>query len=173
MKTLPLPARLFVSRRHCVGAVLLVAFFPLKTFRSPWLFLLLLTALVGHIRLQGESAARAQRIDDVGVVRGGLRVAAVARAQRDDDRGRGQCVEPVHVPDQGTQSGYRTLFSMACLVVTVQAAGSVYGWLGGMPGQFDIWTLPKPLVGAATAYFLINTAMIATAIALVDAPERS
>jgi diguanylate cyclase (GGDEF)-like protein/putative nucleotidyltransferase with HDIG domain len=61
---------------------------------------------------------------------------------------------------------YRTLFSMGCLVITVQAAGTVYGRLGGIPGQFDIWTLPKPLVGAATCYFLINTAMVASAIAL-------
>jgi hypothetical protein len=61
---------------------------------------------------------------------------------------------------------YRTLFSMACLVVTVQAAGRLYIWLGGIPGHFDPWALAKPLVGAATAYFVINTAMIATAIAL-------
>ena len=63
---------------------------------------------------------------------------------------------------------HRTLFSMACLIVTVQAAGHVYIYLGGVPGHFDIWTLAKPLVGAATTYFIINTAMIATAIALVD-----
>jgi hypothetical protein len=61
---------------------------------------------------------------------------------------------------------YRTLFSMACLVITVQVAGHVYIWLGGVPGVFDPWTLARPLVGAATAYFLINTLMVATAIAL-------
>ena len=55
---------------------------------------------------------------------------------------------------------------MACLIVTVQAAGRVYIWLGGVPGQFDPWTLAKPLVGAATTYFVINTVMVATAIAL-------
>jgi diguanylate cyclase (GGDEF)-like protein/putative nucleotidyltransferase with HDIG domain len=60
---------------------------------------------------------------------------------------------------------HRTLFSMACLIVTVQAAGTVYIYLGGVPGHFDLKTLAKPLVGAATTYFLINTAMIATAIA--------
>src|SRR3954468_19634728 len=61
---------------------------------------------------------------------------------------------------------HRTFFSMSCLVVTVQAAGSVYIYLGGVPGHFDPWTLAKPLVGAATTYFVINTAMVATAIAL-------
>jgi diguanylate cyclase (GGDEF)-like protein/putative nucleotidyltransferase with HDIG domain len=55
---------------------------------------------------------------------------------------------------------------MACLVITVQAAGHVYTWLGGVPGVFAPWNLAKPLVGAATAYFVVNTATIATAIAL-------
>jgi diguanylate cyclase (GGDEF)-like protein/putative nucleotidyltransferase with HDIG domain len=61
---------------------------------------------------------------------------------------------------------HRTLFSMACLIVTVQIAGHVYIWLGGVPGQMDFETIAKPLVGAATAYFLFNTFTIATAIAL-------
>jgi diguanylate cyclase (GGDEF)-like protein/putative nucleotidyltransferase with HDIG domain len=55
---------------------------------------------------------------------------------------------------------------MACLVVTVQAAGMVYFWLGGSPGHFEPRSLAKPLVGAATTYFLVNTATVATAIAL-------
>ena len=60
---------------------------------------------------------------------------------------------------------YRTLFSMACLVVTVQAARADPG-TRKTAGRFDILTLPKALVGAATWSFLINTAMVATAIAL-------
>src|SRR5262249_19211203 len=63
---------------------------------------------------------------------------------------------------------YRTLFSIASLVLTVKAAGLVYGWLGGtasvsLGSPFEI---AKPLVGAATTYFVFNTAFIATAIAL-------
>ena len=63
---------------------------------------------------------------------------------------------------------HRTLFSMACLVVTVQAAGAVYLWLGGVPGPMSTASITKlkPLVGAATTYFVINTIAIATAIAL-------
>ena len=54
---------------------------------------------------------------------------------------------------------HRTLFSMACLVVTVQAAG-----VGSTAGSAacrdssDAWRVAKPLVGAATAYFVFNTA---------------
>src|SRR5947209_6021125 len=63
---------------------------------------------------------------------------------------------------------YRTLYSMASLVLTVKAGGLVYVWLGGTPPgiPFSFWTIPKPLVGAATAYFVCNTAFIATAIGL-------
>jgi diguanylate cyclase (GGDEF)-like protein/putative nucleotidyltransferase with HDIG domain len=63
---------------------------------------------------------------------------------------------------------YRTLFSMASLVLTVKAAGLVYSWFGG-PGPtdtFSVSALTKPLVGAATGYFVCNTALIATAIGL-------
>src|SRR6185436_6319429 len=61
---------------------------------------------------------------------------------------------------------HRTLFSMACLIVTVQAAGLVYHWLGGEPGAVTSLAVAKPLVGAATTYFLFNTLTVATAIAL-------
>src|SRR5262249_52762910 len=66
---------------------------------------------------------------------------------------------------------YRTLFSMGCLIITVQAAGTIYGYLGGKPigpdlTHFIFWSSSKPLVGAASSYFLVNTAMVATAIAL-------
>jgi diguanylate cyclase (GGDEF)-like protein/putative nucleotidyltransferase with HDIG domain len=61
---------------------------------------------------------------------------------------------------------HRTLFSMACLVLTVQAAGAVYVWLGGVPGSLGLQTLGRPLVGAATTYFMVNTVGVATAIAL-------
>ena len=42
MKTLPLPARIFVCTVIAVGAVLLVYFFPLNSFHEPNVFLLLL-----------------------------------------------------------------------------------------------------------------------------------
>src|SRR5262249_26438469 len=63
---------------------------------------------------------------------------------------------------------YRTLFSMASLVMTVKAVGVVYVWLDGpAPGAaFTIASISKPLVGAATTYFVLNTAFIATAISL-------
>ncbi|MCC7416723.1 MAG: diguanylate cyclase [Acidobacteria bacterium] len=63
---------------------------------------------------------------------------------------------------------YRTLFSMASLVLTVKIAGEVYGGFGGPPpgSMLTLAQLTKPLVGAATGYFIANTALVATAIGL-------
>jgi diguanylate cyclase (GGDEF)-like protein/putative nucleotidyltransferase with HDIG domain len=61
---------------------------------------------------------------------------------------------------------YRTLFSMACLAITVRAAGAVYRGLGGIEVDLTIAEVAAPLVGAVTTYFLCNTALVAAAIAL-------
>jgi diguanylate cyclase (GGDEF)-like protein/putative nucleotidyltransferase with HDIG domain len=73
-----------------------------------------------------------------------------------------QCTFRMREPNEH----HRTLFSMACLAITVQAAGSVYEWLGGVPGRLLTLDIAGPLVGAATTYFLVNTFMVANAIAL-------
>src|SRR5690349_12585344 len=63
---------------------------------------------------------------------------------------------------------YRTMFSMACLAITVQASGFAYESLGGVPGQLahDVAGVARPLVAAATMYFIFNTSLIAVAVAL-------
>ena len=166
MKTLPRTARQFVCAVIILGAGLLVAFFPVKTFASPWLFLLLLTlssvTSVFKVNLplarSGSTMSVSYAVDFASLLLLGpneTMLVAAASAWS-------QCTFRI----KERNPAYRTLFSMGCLVITVQVAGTIYGVLGGRPGVLDIWTLPKPLVGAATAYFLINTAMVATAIAL-------
>ena len=63
---------------------------------------------------------------------------------------------------------YRTLFSMASLVLTVKAAGLAHALSAAAAGcsHFSWIEIPKPLVGAATTYFVCNTALVATAIGL-------
>src|SRR5690349_7246379 len=63
---------------------------------------------------------------------------------------------------------YRTMFSMACLAITVQASGFAYESLGGVPGQLahDVAGVARPLVAAATMYFIFNTCLIAVAVSL-------
>ena len=60
---------------------------------------------------------------------------------------------------------YRTLFNMASLALTVEAAGQVYQRLGGTP-RADVETLALPLAGMALTYFFANTTLIAVAVAL-------
>src|SRR5688572_24478507 len=166
MRTLSLPARLFVFAVIVLGAGLLVTFFPVRTLESPGLFLLLLAlssiTSVFKVTLplarSGSTMSVSYAVDFASLLLLGpnetMLVAAVSAWS--------QCTfrTKEHNP------AHRTLFSMACLVVTVQAAGTVYIALGGVPGHFDPWSLAKPLVGAATAYFVINTGMVGTVIAL-------
>jgi diguanylate cyclase (GGDEF)-like protein/putative nucleotidyltransferase with HDIG domain len=68
---------------------------------------------------------------------------------------------------QSRTATYRTLFSMASLVLTVKAAGWAFTLLGGtFAVPFTLLSITKPLVGAATTYFVFNTLLIATAIGL-------
>jgi diguanylate cyclase (GGDEF)-like protein/putative nucleotidyltransferase with HDIG domain len=166
MKGLPLRARVFVGGVIAVGGALLVLNFPLRTFAAPGLFLglLLLSSITSVFKVtlplarSGSTMSVSYAVDFATLLLLGpneTMIVAAASAWS-------QCTFRI----KERNPAYRTLFSMTCLIVTVQAAGEVYLYLGGVPGRFDFWHLAKPLVGAATTYFLVNTAMIATAIAL-------
>jgi hypothetical protein len=58
----------------------------------------------------------------------------------------------------------RRVFSVACGALTIEAAGGAFAALGGEPGRVDHLLLP--LTAAALAYFLVNTVVVATAVAL-------
>jgi signal transduction histidine kinase/ActR/RegA family two-component response regulator len=66
---------------------------------------------------------------------------------------------------------HRTAFSMAAEVLTMLATGFVYQRLGGSLGPFDLAALPRPLAGAIFTYFVVNTGLVAVAIACTT--ERS
>ena len=59
-----------------------------------------------------------------------------------------------------------TIFSMAAEAIAVIATGAAYAWLGGPSTPRSIAELPQPLVGAIAAHFLVNTGLVAGAIAL-------
>jgi hypothetical protein len=168
MRGLPGSARVYVGSVIVIGAGLLVVCFPINTFQLSgrlWLFtlLLLLSAITSIFKVNlplarsGSTMSVSYAVDFAALLLLGpheTMIVAAASAYS-------QCTfrikerNPLH----------RTLFSMACLVITVQAAGAAYYVLGGEPGKLTA-TLPKPLVGAATTYFVVNTLAIATAIAL-------
>jgi diguanylate cyclase (GGDEF)-like protein/putative nucleotidyltransferase with HDIG domain len=168
MKSLPLPARLYVCAVIGLGAGLLVACFPLHTFapESAWLFLLLLAlssiTSVFKVNLplarSGSTMSVSYAVDFASLLLLGANETMLVAAAS----AYSQCTFRI----KERNPIYRTLFSMFCLVLTVQAAGNVYTFLGGKPGTFDWHTIAQPLVGAATTYFVVNTLTIATAIAL-------
>jgi diguanylate cyclase (GGDEF)-like protein/putative nucleotidyltransferase with HDIG domain len=59
-----------------------------------------------------------------------------------------------------------TLFSMAVMVLTVQAAGLALAWLTEPGATTTLATIGRPLVGTATVYSLVSTGLVATALAL-------
>jgi diguanylate cyclase (GGDEF)-like protein/putative nucleotidyltransferase with HDIG domain len=168
MKTLPRAARIYVSSVIVLGAAFFVAYFPLHTFQDPWrlgmfLLLLLLSAITSVFKVNlplarsGSTMSVSYAVDFASLLLLGpheTMIVAAASAYS-------QCTFRIKEPNPK----HRTLFSMACLVITVQAAGAAYYLLGGEAGQLSA-TLPKALVGAATTYFVVNTLAIATAIAL-------
>jgi len=61
---------------------------------------------------------------------------------------------------------YRTAFSLGAEAITMAATSASYAALGGRVAPIDFASLPKPLVGAIAAYFVVNTGLIAGAIGL-------
>jgi len=61
---------------------------------------------------------------------------------------------------------YRTAFSAASEAVTMAATGAVYTRSGGPIGAVEFTALAAPLVAAIATYFVVNTGLVAAAIAL-------
>jgi diguanylate cyclase (GGDEF)-like protein/putative nucleotidyltransferase with HDIG domain len=167
MKDLPVAARVYVWAVVGVAAFVLVAFAP-HQLANPGLFaaLLLLSSLASAFKVSlpllksGSTMSVSYAVDFAALLLLGadetMLVAAVSSWSQCTLRAK--AANPFH----------RTCFSMASLVLTVKAAGFVYVWLGGPPPfePFSLGAIPRPLVGAATTYFVCNTALIATAIGL-------
>jgi diguanylate cyclase (GGDEF)-like protein/putative nucleotidyltransferase with HDIG domain len=168
LKELPVAAQIFVGTVIGLGGVLLIAFMPYRAVAEPnlWLFLLLLalSSITSIFKVNlplarsGSTLSVSYAVDFASLLLLGphetMIVAAVSAYSQCSFRIKER--NPLH----------RTMFSMACLVITVQAAGAAYVMLGGTPGNVTLGLLLKPLVGAATTYFIVNTMTIATAIAL-------
>src|SRR5262249_25192458 len=162
---LPVAAKLYVGAVIVIGFVDFVALFP-HTFPRSLLFgILLLTscltsawkvnlpiALVSGSTLSMSYAANLMSLLVLGPRQAIL--IAVAGAWT-------QCTYKV----KERYPLYRTVFSTAAEAITMVVTGQVYFWLGGSTGPLDSFDLPKPLVGAIGTYFVINTALVAGAIA--------
>jgi diguanylate cyclase (GGDEF)-like protein/putative nucleotidyltransferase with HDIG domain len=168
MVSLPLPARLYISLVILLGTVVVFVFGPRATFQQPYFFAALLvlssvtSAFTVYLPLakSGSTMSVSYAIDFTALILLGpheTMLVSVASAWS-------QCTFRMQVRNPA----YRTLFSMACLAITVQAAGYVYLALGGQPGTLGHTAadVVRPLLGAALAYFVGNTVLIAIAIGL-------
>ena len=161
-------ARVFVSAIVVMGGFLLAFFFPVHSFSQPAWFiaLLLLSSLTSAFKVSlplarsGSTMSVSYAVDFLSLIilgPGPTMIVAATSAWS-------QCTFRMTTKNPL----YRTLFSMASLVISVQASGEVFYRFGGTPGlaTLSMAAMAKPLVGAAGAYFALNTALIATAIAL-------
>ena len=158
----------YVSGVIAAGAMLLVRFAP-RDYPHPGLALSLLAAALTlsffKLRLplgRGNSTmTMAYAVDFIALVLAGPDLAMVIAAA-------GvllQCTVRV----RRSQPLHRAAFSVASVVIAVQAAGWAWVALGGSATRPSISTLLVPLSAAATAYFAVNTALVAVAIALSTA----
>ena len=168
MRALPISARLYIGATVALGVFLVVSLGPRSSFDRPWLFLiLLLTSVVTSafkvslpLDRSGSTMSVSYAVDFAALLLLGpneTMLVAVTSAWS-------QCTFRM----KAKNPLYRTVFSMACLAITVQAAGLAYEILGGVPGALaqTVPDLARPLVAAATTYFVFNTCLIAIAVSL-------
>jgi diguanylate cyclase (GGDEF)-like protein/putative nucleotidyltransferase with HDIG domain len=168
MRSLPLPARLYVGATIALGALLVVSLGPRSTFADPTLFivLLLISAVTSAFKVSlplakgGSTMSVSYAVDFAALLLLGpneTMLVAVTSAWS-------QCTFRM----KAKNPVYRTMFSMACLAITVQASGLAYDAFGGVPGTLaqDVAGIARPLVAAATTYFIFNTCLIAVAVSL-------
>src|SRR5262245_24706719 len=135
MSSLPIAARLYVGTVIAVGASLVLILGPRATFEQPLLFvtLLALSALTSAFKVSlplaksGSTRSVSYAVDFAALIMLGpneTMLVAVASAWS-------QCTFKMKTRNPP----YRTLFSMACLAITVQAAGLAFWVLGGTPGH--------------------------------------
>jgi diguanylate cyclase (GGDEF)-like protein/putative nucleotidyltransferase with HDIG domain len=170
MNQLPLAGRVYVASVIVAGAIVMAVCLPLADFtHQPILFAALVALASAAAALKvtlplttsGSTMSVSYAVDFASLLLLGpheTMVVAVASAL---------CQS--HVNNKNRNPLHRTLFNMAVLVLTVQGAGLVLLWLTDPSADLTMSTIARPLVGAATTYFLLNTGMIATAIALSTA----
>jgi diguanylate cyclase (GGDEF)-like protein/putative nucleotidyltransferase with HDIG domain len=166
MAQLPRPARIYVGVVIASGLMLMLLRLPDVTFAQPVLFvaLLVLSSLSASLKVylplttSGSTMSVSYAVDFASLLLLGPHETMLVAA--------GSAFSQCHLNSKERNPLHRTLFSVASLVLTVQGAGLAFTLLGGTRSAMPLAALARPLVGAATVYFLLNTGLIATAIAL-------
>ena len=167
MNQLPFRARLYVMAVLAAGALLF--FTRLFSIRvdQPLLFLVLtlLSSAAAALKVKlpltsgGSTMSVSYAVDFASLLALGADATMVVAAS--------SAFAQSHLNNKRERSPlYRTLFNIASLIVTVQGAGLAFRLLAHAGPENALATMARPLVGAATVYFLLNTGLIATAISL-------
>jgi PAS domain S-box-containing protein len=165
-RSLPRTAQVYVASIIAAGAYLMAAFFPV-TFPHPVLFavLLMFSCLTSAWKVNlplslsnGSTLSVSYAADLMSLLVLGApqaMVIAVAGAWT-------QCTFRVKRP----YPLYCTVFSMAGAAIIIQATALAYAWLRTSPQPLAFAHLPKPIVGIVATHFVVNTSIVAAAIAL-------
>jgi diguanylate cyclase (GGDEF)-like protein/putative nucleotidyltransferase with HDIG domain len=167
MNQLPRAAHHYVAAVIAIGVTLFAVCLPKATFDQPLLFLalLVLSSMSASLKVylplttSGSTMSVSYAVDFASLLLLGPHITMLVAA--------GSAFSQCHLNSKERNPVYRTLFSVASLVITVQGTGLAFHFLGGgAHTQMSLSELARPLVGAATVYFLLNTGLVATAIAL-------
>ena len=165
-RTLPLAARLYVTAVILAGAGGLLVFFP-RAFPRPVLFvvLTLFACLTSAWKVNlpitvtnGSTLSVSYAANLMSLLLLGPRHAVLIAAAGAWTQCQYKAKQPYPV--------YRTVFSTAAAALTTMATGAAYVWLGGVIPPAGALAQGRPLVGAIGTYFLVNTSLVAGAIAL-------
>jgi diguanylate cyclase (GGDEF)-like protein/putative nucleotidyltransferase with HDIG domain len=166
MKDLPVAARAYVSAVIAAGLLVFGARVGEATFAQPMLCiaLLVLSPMTAAMKVYlpltngGSTLSVSYAVDFASLLLLGPNETMIVAAAG--------AVSQCHLNIKVKNSPFKTLFSVCALILTVQGAAFAFVRLGGTfsPMAFD--KLAAPLVAAATVYFLINTTLVASAVAL-------
>jgi PAS domain S-box-containing protein len=164
LRDLPVRARWYIVTVIVLGAASFGLLIPRATFTplGPLVFLILLSSLTAafkvHFPIAGGSNMSVSYVVDIAslILRGPHTTMIVGAASAwSQSTLNARSKNPLH----------RTLFNMASLVLTVEAAGQVYQRLGGTAHP-QLSTIALPASAMALTYFVANTGLVAVAIAL-------
>ena len=168
-RKLPRTAQLYVAAVMIAGAVVFAALLP-TTLPDPILFaaLLILAGLTSVWKVNlpiplasGSTLSVSYAADLMALLLLGPRhamIVAVVGAWM-------QCTVKVKRP----YPLYRTMFSVAAEALTMGATGWAYAISGGTPAPLELAQAAKPVVVTIATYFLVNTGLVAGAIAATSA----
>jgi PAS domain S-box-containing protein len=164
LKDLPARARWYILTVIAMGAITLAVLLPRASLSPilPLVFLVIVSSLTSAFKVHlpiasGSNMSVSYIVDIASLILRGPHATMILGAVS------GWSQSTLNA--RSRTAAHRTLFNMAVLVMTVQAAGQVYQRLGGTANG-DLRVIAVPLVGMALTYFFLNTVPIAIAIAL-------